>query len=84
MTGPSSTPRGEKPGKPGARWETELRSTGEQYVPECPASIRGTCLVEAQGGTACAVEDGECIHAAPEPTPSPNRKTRRAAARRKR
>lgn len=32
MTGPSSTPRGEKAGTPGARWETELRWTGEQYA----------------------------------------------------
>lgn len=25
MTGPSSSPRGEKPGKPGTGWDTELR-----------------------------------------------------------
>jgi hypothetical protein len=34
MTDPSSTPRGEHAGRPGARWETELRSLGEQYVPD--------------------------------------------------
>ncbi|GES27855.1 hypothetical protein AB0G60_02965 [Streptomyces angustmyceticus] len=32
MTAPSSSPRGERVGKPGARWETELRWTGEQIV----------------------------------------------------
>ncbi|MFD8545588.1 hypothetical protein [Streptomyces sp. NPDC059649] len=32
MAKPSSTPRGERSGKPGARWETELRWTGEQIV----------------------------------------------------
>lgn len=34
------------------------------YLPECTASIRGTCLAESQGSTGCAVEDGECIYAA--------------------
>lgn len=34
MTGPSSSPRGEKASKPGARWETELRWTGEQVIPD--------------------------------------------------
>ncbi|MHC3392067.1 hypothetical protein ACLQ2E_21770 [Streptomyces lavendulocolor] len=34
MTGPSSTPRGERAGRPGSRWETELRTTGEQHVPD--------------------------------------------------
>lgn len=34
MSGPSSAPRGERAGTPGAGWETELRSTGEQYVPD--------------------------------------------------
>jgi len=34
MTGPSSSPRGEHAGKPGARWETELRTTGEQLIPD--------------------------------------------------
>jgi hypothetical protein len=32
VTGPSN-PRGEHAGTPGADWETELRSTGEQWVP---------------------------------------------------
>ncbi|MEV7466184.1 hypothetical protein AB0O20_06665 [Streptomyces kronopolitis] len=32
MSSPSSSPRGEKPGQPGARWETELRWGGEQIV----------------------------------------------------
>ncbi|MGW3821846.1 hypothetical protein ACWEAF_05930 [Streptomyces sp. NPDC005071] len=32
MTAPSSTPRGEQAARPGARWETELRWTGEQVV----------------------------------------------------
>lgn len=54
MTGPSSAPRGEKPGKPGAGWETELVWTGEQIVPDDT------------------------------PDPKANRKTRRAARRRKR
>ncbi|MET7795722.1 hypothetical protein [Streptomyces decoyicus] len=34
MSAPSSSPRGEKPGRPGARWETELRWSGEQIVPD--------------------------------------------------
>ena len=34
MTGPSSSPRGEHAGKPGARWETELRTAGEQLIPD--------------------------------------------------
>lgn len=34
MTSPSTGPRGEHAGRPGARWETELRSLGEVYVPE--------------------------------------------------
>lgn len=34
MTGPSTTPRGERGGTPGARWETELRTTGEQLIPD--------------------------------------------------
>ncbi|MDQ0694266.1 hypothetical protein QF048_000708 [Streptomyces sp. W4I9-2] len=33
MTGPSN-PRGERAGRPGVRWETVLRTTGEQYVPD--------------------------------------------------
>lgn len=37
------------------------------YLPECTASIRGTCLAEAEGGAACAVEDGECIYASTTP-----------------
>ncbi|MFG3136075.1 hypothetical protein ACGFZA_07610 [Streptomyces sp. NPDC048211] len=32
MTGPSSSPRGEHTPRPGTRWETELRPTGEQLV----------------------------------------------------
>lgn len=32
MTAPSSSPRGERAGRPGARWEAELRTTGEQVI----------------------------------------------------
>lgn len=32
MTGPSRTPRGEHPGRPGITWETRLESTGEQLA----------------------------------------------------
>lgn len=33
MTGPSSNPRGEKPGRPGAAWETVLiQPNGQQYA----------------------------------------------------
>ncbi|WP_327223062.1 hypothetical protein OG229_02645 [Streptomyces platensis] len=32
MSAPGSSPRAEKPGRPGARWETELRWTGEQIA----------------------------------------------------
>lgn len=78
MTGPSSTPRGEHAPAPGVTWQTELVRR-EDYVPECTASTRGLCLAEAQGDTACAVEDGECVHAAP--MPSFNRETRRALKR---
>lgn len=34
MSRPTSSPRGEHAGTPGARWETELRSTGEQLIPD--------------------------------------------------
>jgi hypothetical protein len=53
VTGPSSSPRGERAGTPGANWETELRWSGEQIIPD------------------------------DDPGPRPNRKTRRAARRRK-
>lgn len=78
MSAPSSSPRPERAPRPGVTWQTELVRR-EDYVPECIASIRGTCLAEAQGDTACAVEDGECVHAAP--MPSFNRETRRALKR---
>ena len=32
--GHRSAPRGERPGRPGATWETELVPGGEQYVPD--------------------------------------------------
>ncbi|MGW2920348.1 hypothetical protein ACWDBF_21155 [Streptomyces angustmyceticus] len=32
MTAPSSSPRGERASKPGVRWQTELRWTGEQIA----------------------------------------------------
>lgn len=32
--GPSSSPRGERAGTPGAGWETELRSAGERWLPD--------------------------------------------------
>lgn len=34
MSRPSSTPRGEHAGRPGARWETVIQPTGEQHVPD--------------------------------------------------
>jgi hypothetical protein len=34
VSGPSSAPRGERAGSPGAGWEMELRSLGERYVPD--------------------------------------------------
>jgi len=34
MTAPSSSPRGERAGRPGITWQTELQSTGEQYLPD--------------------------------------------------
>jgi hypothetical protein len=34
VTGPTSVPRGERAGTPGARWETELVSSGERWVPD--------------------------------------------------
>jgi hypothetical protein len=85
MTGPKSSPRGEHTPAPGITWETELVRR-EEYEPECAASIRGFCLAEAQGDTACDTDAGECIHAAPMPSfpPDPNRATRRALARAKR
>ncbi|MFJ2000288.1 hypothetical protein [Streptomyces chartreusis] len=33
MTGPTSTPRGERPGRPGVTWDTELART-EQHIPD--------------------------------------------------
>ncbi|WP_406516358.1 hypothetical protein OH809_45490 (plasmid) [Streptomyces sp. NBC_00873] len=33
MTTPSSTPRGERAGRPGAQWGTVLRTTGEHVIP---------------------------------------------------
>ncbi|NUL14483.1 hypothetical protein [Streptomyces lunaelactis] len=32
----SSSPRGEKPGKPGARWDTELRTTEHVIDDDAP------------------------------------------------
>jgi hypothetical protein len=32
VTGPSSSPHGEKASRPGTTWETELRWTGEQLI----------------------------------------------------
>lgn len=32
MTGPSSTPRGERASRPGVTWETRLAWTGEEIV----------------------------------------------------
>lgn len=83
MTGPSSSPRGEHTPRTGVTWNTQLVGAGEQYVPECTASIRGTCLAEAQGETACDTDAGECIHAAPMPSfqAEANRATRRAMQR---
>lgn len=78
----SSNPAGEHVGTPGTHWERQLVTSGEQYVPECTASIRGFCLAEAQSETACDTEAGECIHAAPSSiAPAANRETRRAARR---
>ncbi|MDT0270607.1 hypothetical protein RM844_30475 [Streptomyces sp. DSM 44915] len=34
MSGPSSAPRGEHAGRPGATWETELAIIGEVFVPD--------------------------------------------------
>lgn len=34
MSAPSSAPRGERAGKPGRHWETELGWAGEQIVPD--------------------------------------------------
>jgi hypothetical protein len=88
VNAPSSTPRGERAGTPGANWDSEVVGRGEQYTPECSASIRGICLALCQGDTSCDVDAGECIYAAPMPTSAPNppRRDRRAierAARRK-
>ncbi|MEU9323239.1 hypothetical protein AB0D91_05405 [Streptomyces canus] len=82
MTGPSRTPRGEHAPKPGITWDTALVRR-EECVPECTASIRGTCLAEAQSEPVCDTDAGECIYAAPMPSfePRPNRETRRAIQR---
>ena len=32
MTGPSSNPHGEKPGRPGVAWQTVLGTTGERVI----------------------------------------------------
>jgi len=34
VTGPSSAPRGEHPGRPGVTWETRLEWTGEHLTDE--------------------------------------------------
>ncbi|ONK09483.1 hypothetical protein [Streptomyces sp. MP131-18] len=34
MAGPSSAPRGERPGTPGAAWETQLVLGGEELLPD--------------------------------------------------
>lgn len=34
MTSPSSSPRGERAGRPGAQWGTVLRTTGERVIPD--------------------------------------------------
>lgn len=51
MTGPSSTPRGERAGTPGAHWLV-ISTTGEQVVaddtPEPPRANRATRRVTAR------------------------------------
>lgn len=45
MAGPSCAPRGERPGRPGAAWETELRLGGEHVIEdgaERPRANRAT------------------------------------------
>lgn len=34
MTSPSSSPRGERAGRPGTQWGTVLRTTGERLIPD--------------------------------------------------
>jgi hypothetical protein len=34
MSTPSSSPRGERAGRPGTQWGTVLRTTGEHLVPD--------------------------------------------------
>lgn len=78
MTGPSSTPRGERTPVPGATWETRLVRT-ETVVPDCPASTHGACLTATQGGDTCPLD--ECAADIDHPSPAPDRATRRALAR---
>ena len=34
MTSPTSSPRGERAGRPGTQWGTVLRTTGETVIPD--------------------------------------------------
>lgn len=71
MTGPSNSPRGERPGKPGITWESWAEWLGEQHVPDQDTSTPAAPLSET------ATRDAN----QPGPPAPPNRATRRALAR---
>lgn len=66
MTKPSSSPRGERAGKPGATWESWVEWQAETWEPE-----PDTATVPTPGSERNQQQ----------PPPIPNRKTRRAIAR---
>lgn len=81
MTGPSSAPRGERPGTRGARWETELVWSGEQHVdddrPDDGTDTPGATPTPERSAPAGA-PNGPPDESGPG---HPNRAARRAAAR---
>lgn len=74
MNGPSSSPRGEKAGRPGITWDSWAVWLGEQHVPDQDTSTPTEPLSETDtpGGNE------------PMPPQPPNRATRRALARKTR
>lgn len=69
--------------RPGVTWEARPVRR-EEYTPDCPASTLGDCLAACMGGDICAVQDGECVHAAPDPEPPTSSRAARRAVRRNR
>jgi hypothetical protein len=71
VTGPSSTPRGEHAGRPGARWQTQLVSTGEQLIDDdtpTPRPNRATRRAAKHAGRPPAIEEQPAMTSPARPT----------------